>query len=327
MDAGTQATVRVQLQERRKRLEQAISNVGEAPDLVRLLREVDSALKRMNHGAYGTCEVCREKVDDDFLLANPLVTYCLCELSPQQQALLQNDLELASRIQWALLPRQDLAAAGWQTHFRYEPAGAVSGDYCDLVARDAAGDLHFLVGDVSGKGVAASFLMAHLNATFRSLIEARLAVAEQVEKANRLLIENKISSHYATMVCGRAGRSGDVELCNAGHPPPLLVRRGEVEPVSASGLPIGLFGGGSYTTSRFAMAPGDTLFLYTDGVSEAHDPSGAEYGRSRLQQLLRGSGHLPPGQLARACLEDVAAFRGAASRSDDVTILVLHRTG
>jgi len=326
MDAGTQATVRTQLQERRQRLEHAISDVGEAPDLVRLLREVDSALKRMDHNVYGRCDVCREKVDDDFLLANPLVTYCLCQLSAEQQALLQNDLDLASRIQWSLLPRQDLAVAGWETHFRYEPLGAVSGDYCDLVAREGDGGLHFLVGDVSGKGVAASFVMAHLNATFRSSIDARLPVAEQVERANRLLIENRIASHYATMVCGRAGRDGEVELCNAGHTPPLLVRGETVEPVRASGLPIGLFGGGSYTTSRFSMSPGDTLFLYTDGVTETRSPSGEEYGVARLEALLRARGAGTPHQVARACLDDIASFRGTAVRPDDLTVLVLRRT-
>lgn len=328
MDAATEATLRNQLEERRQRLEGAISETGEAPDLVRLLHDVDSALKRMDGRVYGRCEVCKEDVGEDFLLANPLIQYCLCELSPAQQAMLQKDLDLASQIQRALLPKQDLELAGWQTHFRYEPLGAVSGDYCDLVTREGEdGDLHFLVGDVSGKGVAASFVMAHLNAMFRSLIDTRLPVGQLVERANRLLIENNIASHYATLICGRAGRDGGVELCNAGHCPPLLLRGGRVTEVEVSGLPIGLFGGGSYTVSRFAMGPGDTLFLYTDGVTEASSTGGDEYGAERLKLLLRREHQSSPRALAAACLSDLGTFRAGAARNDDVTVLALRRTG
>ena len=125
MDTASEPILRDQLLDRRRRLESAVRDVGDAPDLVRLLQEVDSALTRMDARSYGRCEVCEESVETNFLLANPLIQYCLCDLSPHQQKALQSDLDLAARIQWALLPSQDQTYAGWDVHFRYEPVGPV----------------------------------------------------------------------------------------------------------------------------------------------------------------------------------------------------------
>jgi sigma-B regulation protein RsbU (phosphoserine phosphatase) len=217
---------------------------------------------------------------------------------------------------------------GWKTHYRYLPAGPVSGDYCDLVASKAAdgGSLYFLVGDVSGKGVAAAFVMAHLNALFRSLIDAGAGVGDLLERANRMLIENKISSHYATMVCGRAGTDGRIELGNAGHCPPLVLRSGGAEEVSGSGLPIGLFGGRSYTVSEVTLDPGETLVLYTDGLTEAADPSGAEFGAERLRALLEGRHADDSRATAEAVLDEAARHRAGTPPFDDITLLLLRRT-
>lgn len=328
MDARTQEAVRSQLVERRGRLSQAVTQEGETADLLRLLREVDDALGRMNGHQFGRCLVCKEAVDEPMLVVHPTIQYCLCELSPEQQRHLQNDLDLASRVQWSLLPEPETAFDGWVTHFRYLPAGPVSGDYCDVVASpsgNGGGGLYFLVGDVSGKGVAASFVMAHLNALFRSLIETAPSVGSLLERANRMLIENRIASHYATMVCGRALPSGRIELGNAGHCPPLVVRGGAVEDVRATGLPIGLFGGRSYTVSEVSLEPGESLVLYTDGLTEATGDGGVEYGADRLAALLRASGQLPPAAMAAAALDDVARHRAGAHPSDDLTLLVLRR--
>jgi len=295
MDTGTKDALREQLVDRRDRLRAAIDDLGEVEDLARLLMEVDSALTRIDGGTYGRCEICREDVDDRHLAANPLVRYCLCELSPDQQRALENDLGLATRIQAALLPVQDLRAAGWEGHYRYRPAGPVSGDYCDLLAGgDDDGELFFVVGDVSGKGIAASLVMAHLNASFRSLIALDLPVQDLLDRANRLLLQSTIPSHYATLVCGRARRSGEVEVCNAGHLPAFVVRRGQVERIESVGLPVG---------------------------------EDSEYGVERVAALL-GDYHVQcPRDLADACLSDLERFQSGTSPQDDVTFMVLRRRG
>jgi phosphoserine phosphatase RsbU/P len=325
MQATTmQSKLRDQLGDRRERLEGAISDLGGAADLVRLLREVDSALRRLDSGNLGGCLVCRGEVDEELLLRNPLSQYCLCDLSREQQLALQHDLDLASHVQLALLPKQNLQFDGWQAHFRYLPAGPVSGVYCDLVTR-ANDDLFFLIGDVSGKGVAASLFMARLNALFRSLIETAPPIAEMVQKADRLLAESTLPSHYATLVCGRASRSGHVEFCNAGHCTPLLVRGDSVAPIGSTNFPLGLFGSEPYRADSVELIPGDALFLFTDGAVEARDSRDEEYGTERLLRLLRQNSGLPPQELAAACVRDVDSFAAGAPLADDLTILVVRK--
>ena len=327
MDTVTGSALRGQLLDRRQKLQSAMSGVGEVKDLVRLIQQVDAALSRMEAGNYGVCEVCSEMIGEEDLLANPLMRYCLCNLSPAQQEVLQNDLDLAWRIQASLLPRQDLCLSGWQIHYRYEPAGPVSGDYCDvLTGRNGDGALYFAMGDVSGKGVAASLLMAHLNASFRSLIDVGVPIEQFVERANRLLMERTVSLHYATLACGRASDSGDIEICNAGHCAPVLVHEDKAELLEATGLPVGMMGEQSYAVEHRSLEAGDVLFLYTDGITEARNRDDHEYGLERLAGVLREKHSLPPRALAGACLADLAVFLGGAPRTDDLSLMILRRT-
>lgn len=123
---------RTQLLDRRAKLELA-SVLGASPDISRLLDEVDAALARIDGGTFGACESCGEPIEADRLLADPLTRFCLDHLSPAEQRALQQDLELASRIQRELLPKRDARFDGWQVAYHYRPAGPVSGDYCDLI--------------------------------------------------------------------------------------------------------------------------------------------------------------------------------------------------
>jgi len=107
----------------------------------------------MTNGAYGLCHRCHEPIEQDRLLADPLLCYCLDHLSRSQLDALQRDLELASQVQPNLLPQMNLCTSGWETSYHHAPLGTVSGDYCDLIPSD--GQLFFALGDVSGKGVTA----------------------------------------------------------------------------------------------------------------------------------------------------------------------------
>ncbi|MHC4932689.1 MAG: PP2C family protein-serine/threonine phosphatase [Planctomycetota bacterium] len=326
MDISTRTVLREQLLDRRNRLRVAVEQTGEVADLTRLLQEVDRALGRMDAGSFGQCEICREDVAEENLVANPLIRYCLCELSHEQQRALENDLGLASRIQAALLPDQDLRAAGWEAHYRYRPAGPVSGDYCDLLtAEEGDGDLLFVVGDVSGKGVAASLVMAHLNASFRSLAGLDLPVQELLTRTNRLLLESTIASHYATLVCGRARASGEVEMSNAGHLPALVVRRGRVDRIESVGLPVGMFTGQSYEVKLVRLDPGDTLFLCTDGLTEARNADEQDYGVECIAAMLSDFHSQKPRDLAETCLSGLDDFLSGTRQQDDVTVMVLRR--
>jgi sigma-B regulation protein RsbU (phosphoserine phosphatase) len=317
--------LRQDLRERRRRLERARA-VRDGHELVELLAEVDAALERLESGHYGVCTVCRGAVEHERLAADPLVHVCLECLTPQQTRALEHDLETAARVQGSLLPPRELFAAGWEAHYDYRPHGPVSGDYVDLIPpRRPDGPLWVLFGDVSGKGVAASILMASLHALFRSLVAAELPLPELLRQANRFFCESTPAAAYATLVAGRLGPQGEIELASAGHPQPLLVRPGGVETVPVSGLPLGLFCGAEFQSARIQLAPEDLLFLYTDGLSEAVDGSGQAYPAERLAALL---GAVRPGgaaELNRQALADHAAFRGDAPMHDDLTVMALRR--
>jgi sigma-B regulation protein RsbU (phosphoserine phosphatase) len=323
----TTESLRRQLEDRRGRLRSGISADGSERDLVLLLEQVDAALTRFETGEYGRCLICHESVLEEDLGRNPLLEYCLCNLTREQQRALEHDLELARRLQSGLLPDPDVAVGGWRASYGYEPAGVVSGDYCDLWVRsDEADTVYFAVGDVTGKGVAASLLMSHIQAAFRALAEAETPLADLVGRVNRQLLRAEIPSHYATLVCGRAGADGRVEIVNAGHCPPLVARGGAVDAVGPTGYPIGLVGEHLYDVTHLALEEGDTLVLYSDGLTEARGPGGEEYGQERLESLLsRRTNGTTPRSLVRAIRGDLIEFLGGSEHADDLTLLVLRR--
>jgi sigma-B regulation protein RsbU (phosphoserine phosphatase) len=280
----------------------------------------------MDAGSFGRCLVCAEEIDPADLRHNPTMRYCLCDLSAAQQRALERDLVLAWRIPAGLLPLPDVAHAGWSGHYRYAAAGPVGGDFCDLVP-DGAASLFVAVGDVSGKGVAASLLMAHLSAAFRAGIDAQASPAALVEDADRLLLSRGFDSHYATVVYGRARADGIVDLANAGHPLPLHVGRGTTRPVASPGLPIGVFGEAPRAIASVTLAPGDLLVLYTDGVTEARNGDDEEFGLERLSAALMGQHSAEPRAAVEACLSSLEQFLSGSVRQDDLTLVVLRREG
>jgi phosphoserine phosphatase RsbU/P len=318
------AALRNQLLARRNRLE-AVLLQAPPPKFQELLGEIDAALERMEAGSFGVCETCHESIENDRLLLDPLTRNCLDHLSPSERRALERDLDLALEVQQGLLPPAQLEIAGWEVAYCYRPLGPVSGDYCDVLPLEGGGGL-FMLGDVSGKGVAASMLMAQLHAIFRSLSLATASVTELVGKANRLFCQGNPTCHFATLVCGHLDQEGNVEMCNAGHCPPLLVSRGEVKPIESMGLPVGVVCDGEYPSKSRGVAPGDSLVLYTDGLSEAFNPARELYGTKRVAELVARHAALSAKGLLAAMLEDVAEFQAGQARTDDLTIMILHRT-
>lgn len=324
---GTSASLihelRPKIVERRTRIEAASRSVS-AEYVTALLAEIDAALQKIDNGAYGLCETCHEPIEADRLECDPLVRFCLDHLSETERRAHEQDLELAVQIQARLLPARDVRAGAWETHFRYEPAGALGGDYCEIVASPGGDSLFFALGDVAGKGVAASLLMTHLSAIFRSLLSMDLPLTELMSRANRLFCESTPTTHYATLVAGRTTRDG-VDLCNAGHCPPLRLRRGATDRIEATGVPLGLFCEGRYGTAHIHLDPGDHLVLYSDGLTEAQDSEGNAYDEERLIGSLRKNAERGPIAMADSLLHDVAHFRGARPRQDDMTLLIVRR--
>jgi len=309
------------LNERRDRLQETIKYVPDPVKLFSLLQQVDSALERIDNGSYGICDVCHDPIETDRLIMDPLLTVCLDHLNHHQRKALEQDLELAIKIQRNLLPENHLTVNGWDFCYHYSPAGTVSGDFCDFIKLDNESVL-FVLGDVSGKGISASLMMSHLHALIRSLLSTNLPVNEIVTRVNRLFCESTLSTHYATMVFGKANKTGSIEICIAGHNPPLLIKNGNVDILKATGIPVGLFSQSEYELVKVDLQKGESLILYTDGLTEA-SVNDIEYGEERLREQLIKSGNSSAKSIIDDIVNDHKSFLKSSLPFDDVTITVM----
>jgi sigma-B regulation protein RsbU (phosphoserine phosphatase) len=235
--------------------------------------------------------------------------------------MVREDSYRAHQLQSMLLPKRGLCLAAWETYYDYSPAGAVGGDYCDLVAADD--ELFFFLGDAVGKGIAGSMIASQLHALFRALLPLKLPLNELFERINSIFCESRAEDYYATLVCGRASSAGAVELVNAGHPPPLILRSGQAMPFVATGLPLGFLCTSRYAVAEIQLLRGETLLFYTDGITEARNSFDIEYGRERLASLAAERSHLRPDELVRACVDDLTVFTSGAPPFDDRTVMAL----
>lgn len=318
--------LRGELKKRRERLTQAVAATPGDAALVHLTVLVDEALARMEAGTYGICDACHEPVETGRLLADPLVRVCLDHLSAPERRALESDLELASRVQRGLLPPADLRVAGWSAHYHYSPLGAVSGDYVDLIVpENEPGSIVFAVGDVSGKGVAASMLMTHLSAMLRSLVSVGMPTDQLLRRMNCLVGDGAIAGQFVTLVVGRADAAGEIELAGAGHLPALCIQKDAAELIHSTAVPIGMFREMNPSLRRLKLQQGETLVLYTDGISEQTNPAGQEFGTTRLVEAVTSHRGMEPAALVDACLDHLSAFQSGAARVDDQTLLALRR--
>jgi sigma-B regulation protein RsbU (phosphoserine phosphatase) len=235
------------------------------------------------------------------------------------------DAATARQLQQMLLPPGEIALHGWEAAHVYQPAGLVGGDYIDLVPhRDG---VYFMVGDVSGKGVAAALVVAQMHAMFRTLISVGSSLHEIMTRASALLCASSLPTQYATIVCGHLDESGRVEIVNAGHPPPLVVSAGAHASVRPTGVPIGLFCESAFSSTTLTLSGSETLLVYTDGLSEARDAADEEYGVQRIEAAaLSGAGAARLQDVVAGILTNHDQFRGGVPVEDDLTVLALRRS-
>jgi sigma-B regulation protein RsbU (phosphoserine phosphatase) len=237
---------------------------------------------------------------------------------------LAGELELARQVQTTLLPKRNCCLGSWMFAFSYEPATAVGGDYVDLI-RLESGDFYFALGDVSGKGIAASMLMSHLHATLRALVSAGMGLEEIVKNTSLHFCHSSLPAQFATLVLGRADQAGNVQLVNAGHTPVLMSDGKDVRVIEATSVPLGLFCTTDFRAVDLHVQPSNSLLVYSDGITESVDMAGTEYGLERLIADLKSYNHLPPPEIVKEISRKVARFTGESPLADDRSILVLAR--
>ena len=240
---------------------------------------------------------------------------------------MEGDLQIASGIQMSMVPkvfppfpeRHDLDMAA-----DIVPAREVGGDLYDYFIRDEK--LFFCIGDVSGKGVPASLVMAVTRTTFRNLSASEDSPGKIVRGMNESLCAMNESSMFVTFFCGVLDlASGTLRYCNAGHNPPLILTRSmQFLPVEAN-LPLGIMSGMEFKEQGISFRYDDALFLYTDGLTEAENAGHMQFGEERMKKVLHGRKgayeHL------KNMEKEVAAFVGSAPQSDDLTMLFIHYLG
>jgi sigma-B regulation protein RsbU (phosphoserine phosphatase) len=159
----------------------------------------------------------------------------------------------------------------------------------------------------------------------RALLPLELPLNQLFERINRIFCESGVADYYATLVCGRGACDGAIELVNAGHLPPLVLRSGQAIRLGATGLPLGLFYTSMYDVTDLRLVPSETVLFYTDGITEARNSMDVEYGLERLMSLAIGRSDRCAEELVRACVDDVTAFTAGLPPTDDRTVMALTR--
>lgn len=255
----------------------------------------------------------------------------IIHLEAAEKRRFERELTQASEIQRVLLPRSAPALSDYGIAAEYKAARLVSGDYYDYVRVD--GDRYGIaIGDVSGKGIAASLIMAMCRSNLRSRAPENLSPAAVLHAVNGSIFPDIREDMFVSLLYLILERgSNEVTLARAGHEPPLLRRRstGEVETVETSGLAAGIDEGPVFKRTvkdhRIQMEPGDILLLYTDGIVECESPDGDEFGAERLRDLLSTHSGLAPEQLVARIVEEVERFSDGAAQSDDITLIAIQK--
>ncbi len=314
----------------------------EGLDLITRLRAMDRALPVVAMTAWGSLEVAVEAMRrglDDFVL-KPWENARLLKVLREQievgrarrrearlQAMREGELAAARDLQQRLVPRRFPAIRNCEIAAAWRPAHGVSGDYFDVVPfGDARAAL--CIGDVMGKGMAAGLLMSNVQALVKAFAAEDVSPNELCTRINAMLCRQDNAGKFVTFFYGLL----DAERCllrytSAGHNPPMLVRRdGTVERLEQGGPVLGVFPDGEYQEGEVAFARGDRLLLFTDGITEASDAAGEEFGETRLLDLAREHGASTVEALREVVMREVAAFTGGEFQ-DDATLMIVGQDG
>jgi sigma-B regulation protein RsbU (phosphoserine phosphatase) len=311
---------------------------NEGLDLIARIRSLDSALPVVAMTAWANIELAVEAMRrgvSDFVqkpwenarllrvLRDQVVAGRARRREQQLKATQDRELVAAEEIQQSLLPRRMPTIAGAELSVAWRPAGAVSGDYFDVIQFDV-GRSALLIGDVMGKGMPAALVMSNLQALAKTFATAATPPQRLCEQINRAVCGNLPEGRFITFFYGLfETASRRFVYSNAGHNPPLLVRRdGRASRLSEGGIVLGLFPESHYKQGEVKLRAGDRLLCFTDGITEAANDAGELFGEERLLRLLVEYRHQTASELRETILSAVADFSGG-SFQDDVTLMAL----
>jgi phosphoserine phosphatase RsbU/P len=293
-------------------------------------RRVVGVLQLLNkrHGSFGPRDLdFLDAISEHMAIAMENATFHLALIEKNR---MERELQLGREIQARLLAKPPSDLVGAQLDATSLPCYEVGGDYYDFIEL-ANGDLGIAIGDVSGKGVSAALIMSSLQAALRVAAPLESDLAALIARLNGLLYRMAGGRKYVTFFFGRYTPStGVMRYVNAGHNPPFLIdpaREGDqaVAMIATTGRPIGILADASYEERELALAPGGTLFLFTDGLNEAANEEEEEFGNERLRELVLRAARRPLPEVAPQVLAEVRAFENGVHATDDKTVVVLRR--
>lgn len=257
-----------------------------------------------------------------FIILNLLIAF---ELADKLSA--KGELEVAQKIQSVLIPKHSPKIFNYEVASYYEPAREVGGDYFDLI--ETKENAFLVVGDISGKGMAAALYMVRAQAIIHMLLENLSAVKEIIIDLKKYFSKNLKKEYFLTLSMASIDREGRVKICRAGHMPTFWYKKqiDDFEVISPSGIAIGLNDRGIFekTLEEISIQPSenDILFFFTDGISEAMNERFQMFGEERIKQVIKKYADRPASDIRAMLLTSLSLFRGTAAQNDDLTFVIL----
>jgi sigma-B regulation protein RsbU (phosphoserine phosphatase) len=243
---------------------------------------------------------------------------------------LEKEIEIAKEVQNQLFPQQLPPTKKLEVAANCMPARQVSGDYYDFLPTGES-DLDIVVGDISGKGISAALMMASIQSSIRGKLRGPMQpeketqrMAETVAEVNRQIYRRSSPETYSTLVISHfCSESCHLAYCNAGHHPPLVFSEGEVKGLTIGGTVVGLFENWSYEGDEVKLIAGDVVVYFTDGVVEAENLDGEQFGTERLIDLIQPNVFLTAHDIQALILEQVFEWAANQEQADDITVVCL----
>jgi phosphoserine phosphatase RsbU/P len=238
---------------------------------------------------------------------------------------MQHEVQLASVIQQKLLPKSSPTIPGYDIAGRSWQAKMVGGDYFDFIPR-SDGSYTICLGDVVGKGLGASLLMSNVHATLRTQSMGNASISESLGVANHLLFDCTDADKYVTLFCALLDPANHtIEYSNAGHTRPLLLRNNQITRLEERAVMLGLTANYAFPTQRIALHAGDLLVIYSDGITEAVDQRGKEFGEEGLRELLLAHREKTAAELIERIVAEVNRHMAESPQQDDTTLIIIKR--
>jgi sigma-B regulation protein RsbU (phosphoserine phosphatase) len=291
------------------------------------LDAIDDAISKADSRALGKCEVCQGEVESELLEIDYSARVCIEHLSEEERRNLESELELAQSVQKMLLPQEAPDIPGLEIAAYSRPAQIVGGDYFDFL-EFANGSHGLAIADVADHGVSASLHMASIQALLRTLVPANKSPSAVMRQVHKLFIHNIRFETFVTFFIGAFDSSTNtLTFCNAGHQPPLVLRKNNSKEESVvmlwpTGAAIGLIEEAKFAEKTIELQKEDLLVLYTDGVTEAVNLQNQEFGRERLIKLSQQVNNASVKKVIQEIRHGLEEFSEGKPIADDTTIVI-----